>query len=730
MTYHTCMRRWASAVLLVACGHRDGTTVPNAPIDAGRTEADASAVVTTERMAWPDAIRAERWADAATGLALAPDSPEVRLAKARVALATGKPADALIALDGLDERLPLLRDLVANMRREAWWQSGDFAKAAEAYGARRDAASLMRAAEAWEKVSDTARARATLDRVLTIPKLSRTTEERARARRFAITRLKDGDAAAGADARWLAIHSLDDKTFSEAADLLEKLGKLLTSDELLVRARTLADAGRVEDALRLVERASTRGEPRPLEVCRARADVLWRARTRYAEAALAYRTCSAMGGAHAAEDLFFAGRAFLRSNRDGEAVPILEAVIARFPRTTWADQAEFHIARIHALARHWKEAAAALDLYVQHWPTGKERREADRYRALAHLAARDDKKARKLLEDLSGGAEDPITAARWTNLAALAALRDGDKLHAMSRWADVARTRPLSYPALVARARLQEYGSAPPEPIEPPESGAREALAVELPPPIDMLHRIGFDAEAEDALREREAAVMAKVPARGTEALCDAYGAIGRAKRRFQLSLGLPATLIATAPGPKNTYAWECMFPRPHDDLVKEAALASRVDAELVWAVMRQESAFDPEVVSAARAVGLMQLLPETARGLATGMTFEESMLTNPGTNVRLGTRYLRELLDRFGESAALSVAAYNAGPEAIDRWLMHARGESLDIFVEAIPYVETRGYVARVLGNLARYAYLARGSGGVPAVALELPRVKPLKSE
>jgi soluble lytic murein transglycosylase len=730
MTYDGLMRGAAVLVLLAACGHRDSVTVPNAPIDAAAGLPTDASVVATERLAWPDAIRAQRWADAAAGLANAPDLPEVRLAKAKVALATAKPGDALALLDGIEEKLPLLRDLVASMRREAWWESGDFAKAADAYGARRDAASLARAAEAWEKLSDNARARSTWERVLTIPKLSRAMEERARARRLTLTRLKDGDAAAGIDARWLAIHALDEKTFSEAADVLEKLGKLLTSDELLVRARTLADAGRTEDALRLVERASTRGDPRPLEICRARADVLWRARTRYPEAALTYRTCSAMGGAHAAEDLFFAGRSFLRSNRDGDAQPILEAVIARFPRTTWADQAEFHIARIHALARRWKEAAAALDLYVQHWPSGKERREADRYRALAHLAAHDDKKARKLLEDLSGGAEDPITAARWTNLAALAALRDGDKLHAMSRWADVAKTRPLSYPALVARARLQENGSAPPEPIEPPETGAREALSVELPPPIDMLQRIGFDAEAEDALREREAAVMAKVPARGTEALCQAYGAIGRAKRRFQISLGLPATLISTAPGPKNTYAWECMFPRPHDDLVKEAALTSRVDAELVWAVMRQESAFDPEVVSGARAVGLMQLLPETARGLATGMTYEESMLTNPGTNVRLGTRYLRELLDRFGESSALSVAAYNAGPEAIDRWLTHARGETLDIFVEAIPYVETRGYVARVLGNLARYAYLARGSAAVPAVALELPRVKSAKTE
>ena len=71
-----------------------------------------------------------------------------------------------------------------------------------------------------------------------------------------------------------------------------------------------------------------------------------------------------------------------------------------------------------------------------------------------------------------------------------------------------------------------------------------------------------------------------------------------------------------------------------------------------------------------------------------------------------------------------LAVGGYNAGPEAILRWLGHGahwKGNSLDVFVESIPYVETRGYVVRVLGNLARYGYLDRAEAGVPAIALEL---------
>jgi soluble lytic murein transglycosylase len=683
-------------------------------------------------MPWADAVRFGRFAEAAEGIANLPpgeqNKPEVRLAKARVLLATGKAPGALAALEKLDDELPLLRDLIAKTRAQAMFEAGPFDQAAVFFGARRDVASLVLSAEAWEKAGDATKARAAWDRVIAADKRTRAVEENARARRMQITRLKDGDPVAAADARWLAMNALDDKIFSDAASLLEKLTPplLLTAEELLARARVLADVGRTDEAFRTLERAATRGPTPPgaLDQCRVRAEIYFKARGRYPEAALAYRSCAAMGGPHAAEDLFLSARSFDRADRTGDALPAFQAVIQKHPHTPWADQAEFHVAREYALVGRWKEAATALDDYIRHWPNGKERREAERYRGLAYLVIRDDKRARKLLEELSGSAEDQLSAARWTNLAALAALRDGDKLHALSRWAEVARQKPLSYAALIARARIAENGGTPPPTIEPAESGTLDMPAVELPAPANMLHRIGFDAEAEDALREREAAVVASAPSRGTDALCAAYALLDRGKRRYQVSLQIPVQAVATAPGGKNRGAWECMFPRPYDDVVRTSARTQRLAPELVWSVMRQESAFDPEAVSPAHAVGLMQLLPETARTTATGMgsiDYDDGKLTSPATNVVLGSAYLRELLDKLGGQDALAIAAYNAGPESIQRWLARSKAGSLDVFIEMIPFVETRGYVARVLGNLARYGYLERGEAGVPSLALDL---------
>lgn len=711
-----------------------GDAAATAVGEGGTTAADADAAPSelTSALPWFEAVRASRWEDASLAIASLPageqSRPEVRFARARIALARGKHGEVATLLEKLEDELPLLRDLIAKARAEAANVVGPFDKAGEWYQSRSHVSAWLVAADAWDRAGDGVKARVQADRVVAEAKRTRAQEERARALRMKIVRLKEGDPAAAADARWLAIHGLDEKVVAEANEIVDKQSpaKPLATDELLGRARVLVEAQRTDDALKMVERAGAKGTMTPLELCRARAEVLFKARTRYPEAAVAYKQCAAMGGAHAIEDAFLSARAWSRADRDVDAVPAFQALIQKHPKSREAEEAAFHLARGYVLAGKARDGAHALDEWVKKYPHGKDKKEAERYRALAHLIAKQDAKlARKLLEDQAGSAEDPIAAARWTNLAALAALRDGDRLHAISRWAEVARSRPLSWPALVARARLLANQASLPTTIEPTPSGTAEPLSVDLPAPADLLHRIGFDADAEDALREREAIVVGKAQGRGTEALCAAYALLDRGKRRYSHASAIPGVLLTTAPGPQNRWAWDCAFPRPYRGSVREHEATSKLPPNLVWSVMRQESAFDPEVVSPARAVGLMQLLPETARATAEKShgqaPYEERWLTVPDRNIDLGALYLRELLDQFNGNVALAVGAYNGGPEAIQRWLSKAKDETLDIFVETVPFLETRGYIVRVLGNLARYGYLERGEAGVPSIALEL---------
>jgi soluble lytic murein transglycosylase len=138
------------------------------------------------------------------------------------------------------------------------------------------------------------------------------------------------------------------------------------------------------------------------------------------------------------------------------------------------------------------------------------------------------------------------------------------------------------------------------------------------------------------------------------------------------------------------------------------------VEPALVYAIARQESAFNPDAVSPAGARGLMQFMPATARRVAQryGVEFDESrLLGDPVFSAKLGAAHLGELLDGWGGSAALAFAAYNAGPGHVRRWIERfgdpRRGDRDIIdWVEQIPFPETRSYVQRVMENLVVYRY------------------------
>jgi soluble lytic murein transglycosylase len=128
-------------------------------------------------------------------------------------------------------------------------------------------------------------------------------------------------------------------------------------------------------------------------------------------------------------------------------------------------------------------------------------------------------------------------------------------------------------------------------------------------------------------------------------------------------------------------------------------------------ALISQESTFTPDVRSSATAVGLMQLIPATGRRYAAklGIRFSSAVLTNPETNIRLGMRYFRDLMDRFG-GAHFALASYNAGEHRVARWITERPGFTQDEFIDDIPFQETQNYVKRILGTADDYRRLYGG--------------------
>jgi len=150
----------------------------------------------------------------------------------------------------------------------------------------------------------------------------------------------------------------------------------------------------------------------------------------------------------------------------------------------------------------------------------------------------------------------------------------------------------------------------------------------------------------------------------------------------------------------------ELRFPIEHDQYVDRAVDKRQLDKSWIFAVVRQESAFAPDARSPAGALGLMQLMPGTARSVANRLKLPppgKRRLLRPSTNIDLGTAYLRQVMDRLDDNAVLATAAYNAGPNRVMKWLPDETTPA-DIWVETIPFKETRRYTQLVLSYAVIY--------------------------
>ncbi|MCA9548144.1 MAG: lytic transglycosylase domain-containing protein, partial [Myxococcales bacterium] len=282
---------------------------------------------------------------------------------------------------------------------------------------------------------------------------------------------------------------------------------------------------------------------------------------------------------------------------------------------------------------------------------------------------------------------------------------------ARRQWRFVRDRFPYSYYAVLAHHRLPDG-----------DVWASPAASVEAEPPASVplahadavwLWRLGLVRDARDTLRHRENLGALDHSAR--QLLSAAYRARNDWYRSHWI-LQHHDPLDAPAVGADRA-RWLAAYPRPFEKAVRHQAQAHGVDPLLIWAVMRQESGFRPRVGSPAGALGLMQVLPATAAGMARRL--KERRVPGPTAlrrvwpNVHYGAAFLARLQRRYRGHLALTLAAYNAGPGHVDDWLERIGHLEADAFVEAIPFDEARGYVRKVLRSHAAYRALYQPEAG-----------------
>ncbi|WP_189469814.1 transglycosylase SLT domain-containing protein [Litchfieldella qijiaojingensis] len=185
-----------------------------------------------------------------------------------------------------------------------------------------------------------------------------------------------------------------------------------------------------------------------------------------------------------------------------------------------------------------------------------------------------------------------------------------------------------------------------------------------------------------------------------------------RALADYALRRGWYAKLVQTTITAGMWDALDWRFPQAYRDLFLKWGNATGVDPYLLMGIARRESAYNADVLSPAGARGLMQLMPATATLVSRKLGIADPGpygVLDPDVNIRLGSTYIRDMLDRYRGNRLAATAAYNAGPGRVDRWLREANQE-FDLFVESIPYHETRNYVQAVMSYRVIFESLANG--------------------
>lgn len=397
------------------------------------------------------------------------------------------------------------------------------------------------------------------------------------------------------------------------------------------------------------------------------------------------------------------------SQDDAEQQQLVQELEQRFPTSQWLAEALYSSGNMYLLRRDYPQAVTYYSELARRFPSSK-------YAAAAHWRAGwlDYRQglfadaARMFDEQIRLYPSDPsaVAALYWRgrlhefqdhNLALAAT----DYRTVISRYqhffyAEMARERlkAMGKPELASQARIVDGFQPPPIPhlVDTFPADSPHIAKARLIANAGLNEYIGQELAADPNSESWGALAEAQIYA----SFGETYRAMRALKRALPYAMSAPISSIPLA-------YWRILYPEPWWDTIKEESAKNGLDPYLVASLMRQESEFNPSVVSYANAWGLMQLEPRVGRSLARqeGISgFSTHQLLNPELNIRLGTRYLKQMLDHYGGVQEYALAAYNAGDSRVVDWQAAGPYRGLDEFVESIPFTQTRDYVEAILRN------------------------------
>jgi len=395
-----------------------------------------------------------------------------------------------------------------------------------------------------------------------------------------------------------------------------------------------------------------------------------------------------------------------------EQQQIVTRMETEFPHSPWLAEALFSSGNMYMLRRDYPQAVTYYSNLAAQFP-GSKNAAAAHWRAgwLSYRQGLFADAARMFDEQIKlyPTATETVSALYWRGR--LYETLDQKPALAAANYRTIVRAYQHFFYAQMARQRLAALGNAPAAVVPqleqfqaPPVPPLEESFPAESP------HLAKARLLANAGLNEYIAQEIQADPNSSTwSSLAEAqiYASYDEPYRAMRaLKRALPYAATASVKSIPLSY-WRILFPESWWQVIQAESAKNGLDPYFVASLIRQESEFDPAVVSYANAYGLMQLLPSVGKSMAKeeGMThFETYQLLDPETNLRLGIRYLRERMEKFGGVQEYALAAYNAGDNRVAEWQAAGPYHGMDEFVESIPFTQTREYVEGILRNEETY--------------------------
>jgi len=394
---------------------------------------------------------------------------------------------------------------------------------------------------------------------------------------------------------------------------------------------------------------------------------------------------------------------------------IVTAMETRFPTSVWLAEALYSSGNMYLLLKDYPHAITYYGELARRFPTNKYAPSAHWRTGWLNYRLGQYPEAARLFDEqirvYAGGKEIP-SAIYWRGRV----YEDEEKnpASAAEYYRTILRVFPHYYYAMLAQDRLSHLGAVMPE--------ANAILDALQPTPVPELtddvpeddpHVVKARLLANAGLNEYIAPEIRASDGSdewGAFAEAEIYASYGESWHAMRLlKRAIPFYTSAPIEAIPVTY-WRILFPQTYWTDIRSCAEQNGLDPYMVAALIRQETEFNPGAISNKNAYGLMQLLPAVGRSLARQVGirhFQTSALLNPSTNIRLGTLYLKQTLEKFGGQPEYAFAAYNAGDDRVTDWQSVGNYHGIDEFVESIPFTETREYVEAILRNEQIYREL-----------------------